>query len=73
MCIVLNGLEWNGVLAYLDNVIVYASTSQVHLERLNRVLVRLIDSGLTVKPSNCQLFKYEIRFLGHVVLSAGIK
>jgi len=42
------------------------------LERLRIVLDRLRDVGLKAKPSKCELFKTEIKFLGHMVSADGI-
>nr|CAB3263343.1 uncharacterized protein LOC108950853 [Phallusia mammillata] len=66
MRIVLQGIEWQGALAYLDDIIIYASFDE-HMRRLEDVLLRLIKAGLTLKPSKCDLFKDEVRFLGHIV------
>ena len=41
MRVVLNGTEWDGVLAYLDDIIVYARTFDEHLRNLDLVLSRL--------------------------------
>ena len=60
MRIVLNGVQWDGVLAYLDDIIVYACTFDEHLRNLDLVLSRLELHGLTLKPSKCTLFKSEV-------------
>lgn len=41
-------------------------------EHLESVLRSLGNTGLKVKPSKCQLFKWEVTFLGHVVSGQGI-
>jgi len=46
---------------------VFAKSPQELLERLRTVLDRLRQVGLKVKPSKCDLFKAEIKFLGHQV------
>ena len=45
---------------------------QEHLERLEGVLQRLADAGLTLKPKKCALFKKEVKFLGHIVSAEGV-
>ena len=60
-------------LCYLDDLIVYASTQQELLDRLDLILTRLRQFGLKVKPSKCVLFRKEIDFLGHVVSAAGVE
>ena len=72
MKVVLNGIEWDGVLVYLDDIIVYACTFDKHLRNLNLVLSRLELHCLTLKPSQCTLFKSEVKFLGHIVSKSGV-
>jgi len=40
MDLVLSGLIWESCLVYLDDVIIYSSTFEQHLERLAAVFVR---------------------------------
>ncbi|CAF5221430.1 unnamed protein product, partial [Rotaria magnacalcarata] len=47
MDLVLGGLKWSCALVYLDDIIVYSSTFQSHLQHLNSVLERIQSSGLT--------------------------
>ena len=72
MDLTMAGLVWDACLVFLDDVIVFASTFETHLERLKLVFERLIQANLKLKPSKCQLFRREVRFLGHVVSSKGI-
>ena len=41
-------------------------------KRLRHVLDRLAEVGLKCKPSKCELFKTEIKFLGHQISAGGI-
>ena len=72
MSIVLRDLLWVVYLCYLDDILVYARSPQELLERLRIVLDRLRDVGLKAKPSKCELFKTNIKFLGHMVSADGI-
>jgi len=56
----------------LDDIVVYARWPEELLERLRIVLDRLRDVGLKAKPSKCELFRTEIKFLGHLVSADGI-
>jgi len=56
----------------LDDIVVFARSPEELLERLRIVLDRLKDVGLKAKPSKCELFKPEIKFLGHMVSVDGI-
>ena len=53
--------------SYIDDVIVYSTTFEEHLQHLEIVLQKLKDLGLTVKPSKCQFAVQECTFLGHKV------
>ena len=57
---------------YLDDIVVFARSPQELLERQRIVLDRLRNVGLKAKPSKCELFKPEIKFLGHMVSADGI-
>jgi len=63
----------NICLCYLDDIAIYARTPQELLERLRTVLDRLQEVGLKVKPSKCELFKTNMKFLGHMVSADGIE
>jgi len=72
MSIVLRDLLWVICLCYLDDIVIYARTPEELLERLRTVLDRLREVGLKAKPSKCELFRTEIKFLGHLVSADGI-
>ena len=73
MSCVLTDLQWKICLAYLDDVIIYASTHEELIDRLRIVLERLHSVGLKVKPSKCCLMRDYIPFLGHMVTANGIE
>ena len=54
-------------LIYLDDVIVFSWTEEEHLERMHVVFNRLLEHGLKLKPSKCDVFKMEINYLAHHV------
>ncbi len=64
--------SFQSVLLYLDDVIVFSSTVEQHLERLERVLQRFRHHDLKVKHSKCCFFQKEVRYLGHVISSEGV-
>ena len=73
MEIVMRGLQWRTCLVYLDDIVVFSASFEEHLARLGEVLDRLIDAGLKVKASKCQLGRRRIGFLGHVVSKDGVQ
>jgi len=69
---VMSRLHMDVCLVYLDDIIVFSSTVEGHLERLVAVLSRLRAAGLKLKPEKCGFFQKSVRFLGHVILEEGI-
>ena len=63
---------YQSLLVYLDDILVFSTNFDEHLERLGLVFERLIQHGLRLKTSKCHLFKTETKFLGHVVSAEGI-
>ena len=43
-----------------------------HISRLKEVLERLRQAKLKLKPSKCELFQTEVRYLGHLVSAEGV-
>ena len=53
--------QGQSLLLYLDDIVVFSSTVEQHLERLGVVLGRLEREGLKAKLSKCSLFQREVR------------
>lgn len=70
---ILSDLVGKYCLVYLDDIIVFSSSLQEHIESLDRVLDKLAESNLKVQLDKCELLKREAGFLGHLVLPEGIK
>ncbi len=64
--------NYSTVLLYLDDIIVFSSTFDDHIQRLGKVFDCLRQHGLKLKPSKCFLLQREVKYLGHVVSSDGI-
>ena len=65
-------LNLRDCLIYLDDIIIFSSTFDEHMERLQAVFERLQEHNLKLKPSKCELFKGRVSYLGHVVSDEGI-
>ncbi|VDH93238.1 Hypothetical predicted protein [Mytilus galloprovincialis] len=57
MNLVLRGLTWNVVLAFLDDILVMGKTFEDHLQNLRSVFERFREYGLKLKPRKCDFFK----------------
>ena len=60
-------------MAYLDDIIIYSSTPEEHLEHIRTVFEKLRDAKLSMKLSKCHFFTKEIQYLGHILGKEGIK
>lgn len=69
---VLGELNMSWCMVYLDDIIIFSTTPEQHLERLEAVFQKLAKAGLKLKPSKCSFFKKEIAYLGHVVSKEGV-
>lgn len=72
MSLVLKGLNWKFVLCYIDDILVFSSNLETHLQHLKEVFQRLRDAKLTLKPSKCKFGLDKVVFLGHVISSEGV-
>ena len=73
LALALRGLVPKVCLAYLDDIIIYDSTFEDHLQSLDLVLQALIKANLKLKPEKCDFCRKEIHFLGHVITPEGLK
>lgn len=70
---VLGDLKLSCVFNYLDDLVIYSSTFEEHLDHLSLVFHKLREAGLTVKPSKITLARNQVSFLGHLVSGESIR
>ena len=63
-------LHWH--IIYLDDIVIFSKDPVSHLERLEAVFWKLEKEGLKVKPSKCDLFWWQIAYLGCVISTQGV-
>jgi len=61
-----------GVLAYMDDILIYTKTEEEHDRLVKEVLGRLQAQGLAVSPEKCIWKAQEVEFLGYVIGRNGI-
>lgn len=67
----LNGVK--GVVAYLDDILIFSQSWDQHLETITEVFKRLSETGFRLKLTKCIFGASSVPFLGHVIGNAGIK
>lgn len=70
---VLRGLLEDTCLVYLDDIIVYSSSLQEHIQKLIKVFKRLESANFKIKLEKCEFLKKDIKYLGHIITDKGVK
>nr|XP_049467005.1 uncharacterized protein K02A2.6-like [Anopheles coluzzii] len=71
MEVMLAGL--GGVAVYLDDIVVGGPNEEVHMKNLRAVLKRIEEYGFTIRLDNCSFQKKQIKYLGHLLDSKGLR
>ena len=62
-----------GVVAYIDDILIYSKTEEEHIELVKEVLRRLSDNNLAIEPEKCDWHVSRVDFLGYVISEQGIE
>ena len=62
-----------GIVCLVDDILVTGKTQEEHDLRLQRVLARLKNAGLTLGREKCEINKQSVKFLGQIVDESGVK
>jgi hypothetical protein len=66
-------LRKDGVVAYLDDIIIASSDFDSHVRTVREVLSRLQKANLTVNSNKVQICLSETNVLGHIISQSGIR
>lgn len=72
MEICLGDQNYQTLLIFLDDILVFSPDVASHMSRLELVFQRLKLHGLKIKPAKCRFLQQKVRYLGHVVSAEGI-
>jgi hypothetical protein len=64
---------YQGLLAWLDDVLGYANDEDALFNLLDRTLATCQKRGLKLNPSKCEFFKREVRWCGRIISKSGVK
>jgi len=71
--LVLRGLQYNSLVIYLDDLLVYGKSYTETIDRLDTVFQRLSEAGMKLAPDKTSLFQHSVTFLGSVMSQDGIQ
>lgn len=66
----LQGIE--GVICFLDDILITGCNKEQHIQRVEEVLERLQNCGLTISKGKSEFFKDSVVYLGHKIDSEGL-
>ena len=61
------------LVVYLDDLLIYSSNLKEHKKHISKVLEKLKEAGLFLKPSKCQFHVQEVEFLGFIIGENGVR
>ena len=62
----------DGVVCYIDDILITGQNDQEHRNRLEAVLSRLERYGVQLKLSKHSFLQEKVQFLGHVIDAEGV-
>lgn len=71
MCEVFDGIE--GILMYMDDILIYGTNIQEHNNRLEKVLQRAREKNLKFAKEKMQLAVKKIKYIGHTISEHGVE
>ena len=72
MDVILRGIQYKYILGYIDDLIIFSSTFELHLQHLEEVFRRIRGAGLKFKASKAKFAVPQVTFLGHILSDKGI-
>lgn len=70
---VLKELQGKTCLCYMDDIIIFSTSLQEHMQNLRKVFERLQQANLKIQLDKSEFLHREIAFLGHIITTDGVK
>jgi hypothetical protein len=64
---ILSEVRWQKCLCYLDEIFVFSSSMEIHVEDLDKMLSLLRDAGVSLRLDKFHFFRRRVNYLGHVI------
>ena len=61
------------VIAYLDDILIYLENRKDYVKYVCIVLKYFRKAKLRLRPKKCEFYKEEVKFLGFIVNTTGVK
>ena len=58
---------------YLNNILIYSSSTSKHLQHIEWVLSEIISNYLFAKPTKCEFGLTELDYLGYIISNGTFK
>ncbi len=72
MDVLLTGMNNRCALVYIDDILIFSNSFEDHLNDLEELFIRLVDTGFSIKLSKCWFGKREVDYLGHTINENGV-
>ena len=73
MNLLLSKVPFQGLICFLDDLLIGSKTVNEHLRRLKFVLARLSWGNLKISPKKTKLLQLEVKFLGYMINHKGLR
>jgi len=60
-------------ICYIDDILIYSCTLKEHKEQVRKVLQKLKEAGLFIKPEKCEFSITKTTFLGFIISEEGLE
>ena len=59
--------DMDNIFTYMDDILVFTSDFNTHVNVIRELLQRFLKAGLTISPNKTQIAVKEIEFLGFII------